>query len=152
MRYLIIVLILSIVNSPIAEAKEKKYSRPIILKALHQAAEEADVPFRLLYAICTVESALKPKALHRQDGDGNSYGLCQIKLVTAQDMGFASNARILFDPYVNSYYAAKYLKFQMNRYEDDWVRAIAAYNKGSSHFRISNAEYVKKVMDKAIDF
>src|SRR6185437_11315345 len=108
------------------------------------------VPYRLLVAICTVESSLNPKAIHPHDGDGTSYGLCQIKEATARDMGFQSKTKILMNMYVNAYYAAKYLSHQMEKYGDDWVRAIAGYNRGSSRFKISNQEYVNRVLAEAV--
>lgn len=108
------------------------------------------VPFRLLLAICTVESSLNPKAIHLHDGDGTSYGLCQIKEATARDMGFQSKTKVLMDMHVNAYYAAKYLAHQMEKYGDDWLRAIAGYNRGSSKFHISNQEYVIRVLAEAV--
>lgn len=136
-------------NSVTAAASER-IPRPVILNAIHQAADDADVPYRLLLAICTVESSLNPKAIHPHDGDGTSYGLCQIKEATARDMGFEAKTKILMDIHVNSYYAAKYLAHQMEKYEDDWIRAVAGYNRGSSHFHISNQEYVNRVLAEAV--
>lgn len=140
---------LAAVNSVKAIASDKT-PRPVILNAIHEAADEADVPYRLLLAICTVESSLNPKAVHLHDGDGTSYGLCQIKEATARDMGFEAKTKILMDIHVNAYYAAKYLAHQMEKYEDDWIRAIAGYNRGSSHFHVSNQEYVNKVLAEAV--
>lgn len=144
-----IILITGLISNQALAAK-MVYSRPTVLKAMHQAADDADVPYRLLEAICTVESSLNANAKHPHDGDGTSYGLCQIKEATAREMGFEAKVNVLMDPSVNAYYAAKYLRFQMDRYEDDWIRAVAAYNKGSSHYRISNQEYVNKVLAIAV--
>lgn len=108
------------------------------------------VPVRLMIAICMVESELNPKAIHPHDGDGTSYGLCQIKEATARLMGFQSKTGVLMDPHVNSYYATKYFSHQMEKYGDDWLRAIAGYNRGSSNFHISNQEYVNKVLAQAV--
>jgi hypothetical protein len=46
--------------------------------------------------------------------------------------------------YVNAFYAAKYLKYQLNRYDNDWHKAIDAYNKG--RVVSTKSKYVKKVM------
>lgn len=150
MKYVITLLVYLIPCYSSLAGPVVHHSRPSILKALHQAADDVDVPYRLLLAICTVESSLKPRAIHPHDGDGTSYGLCQIKEATARDMGFEAKTGVLLDPNVNAFYAAKYLKFQMDRYEDDWIRALAAYNKGASHFHVSNQEYVNKVLAEAV--
>lgn len=166
LKVLITVLVTGFVFNPIAEAKTpKKISRSTIISAISDSVTEVNaavmkevrghgrihglVPLRLLLAICTVESSLNPKAIHFHDGDGTSYGLCQIKEATAREMGFDANTQLLMNHTVNSFYAAKYLSHQMERYEDDWIRAIGAYNSGSSHRHISNQEYVNKVLAEA---
>lgn len=160
-----VILGLVCANSVIAKASDKITHHQII-QAIAQATTEVNdellkeysthhrihglVPFRLLVAICTVESSLNPKAIHLHDGDGTSYGLCQIKEATARDMGFQSKTKVLMDMHVNAYYAAKYLAHQMEKYGDDWIRAIAGYNKGSSHFNVTNQDYVNKVLAEAV--
>jgi soluble lytic murein transglycosylase-like protein len=115
-------------------------------KALVHAAEFTGVPLRLLKAVCKVESALNPKATHYDDGGSHSYGLCQIKLETARSVGFTGSVPKLYNPYVNAYYAGRYLKFQLVRYRGDWVRAISAYNAGHAKKVIKNRKYVNRVI------
>ena len=107
------------------------------------------VPVALLLGICTAESELNPKAFNEDDP---SYGLCQVMLPTAQQMGFKGTVIELFNPQTNVYYAAKYLKWQLKRYRGDWISVIAAYNAGSvlrnSKGRIINLKYVDKVIKK----
>lgn len=159
-------IVLTMVVSHSALAKPAhKVSKATLITAIRQSVDEVNksvlkefssgrrhglVPFRLLLAICTVESSMDPKAIHPHDGDGTSYGLCQIKEATAKQMGFEANTALLMNYNVNSFYAAKYLSHQLERYEDDWIKAIAAYNRGSSNNHISNQDYVNRVLVEAV--
>lgn len=114
--------------------------------ALQHAAEAVGISLELLRAVCSVESNLNPSAHHKLDGYSDSYGLCQIKHETALGLGFKGSPKKLFDPKINAYYAAKYLDYQLGRYDGDWLKAISAYNAGS--YRMSNMKYVRKVLKK----
>lgn len=161
----LLILGLLTTNSVIAHA-ESKPTRKEVRSAIAQAVVEVNksilvdfqthnrihglVPFRLLLAICTVESSLKPRSFNPHDSHGGSYGLCQLKEDTAKSMGFNADKNLLLNMHVNAYYAARYLSHQLERYDDDWIRAIAGYNKGSSEFSISNQDYVNKVLAEAV--
>lgn len=129
---------------------KSKYTRAEIIKALHNASYETNLPIRMLVAIATIESSLTANKIHRHDGDGDSYGLLQIKLETAREMGFTGEPKLLLVPSINSYYAAKYLKHKVDHYQGDWVAAIAAYNRGHTEFHISNEDYVSKVLAQMV--
>jgi soluble lytic murein transglycosylase-like protein len=60
-----------------------------------------------------------------------SHGVCQIKYFTAVTMGFHGKPKELNDPKINAKYAALYLRYQEERYGDDWVQLTSAYNSGS---------------------
>lgn len=115
-------------------------------RALRTAAEEVSIPPRFLRAVCMVESNLDPQAYNGQDGHGGSYGLCQIKFITAVRFGYQGPAMGLLNPEVNAILAARYLKHQLLRYHGNWVRAIAAYNAGSAGREIKNMDYVERVI------
>ena len=117
-----------------------------------RVAFEAEVPPDLLVSICTVESSLNPKAINRNDGGKgrHSIGLCQIQLRTAKWLGFRGTQKELYDPETNARFAAKYLRYQLGRYDHIWTYAIAAYNAGSVRRRVNrkiiNYWYVQRVM------
>lgn len=83
------------------------------------------------------------------DGHSLSHGICQMKLGTAQFMDTVYKHKVkvtakrLENPYVNAFYAAKYLKYHMKRF-NDWRLAIDAYNKHTPQGK--NTKYVKSVM------
>ena len=88
------------------------------------------LPAGLLSSLCYVESKHNTEAVHYFDGDANSYGVCQIKLATAQYLGFEGDEEELMQPRVNIYYAAAYLSRQRVRYKGSIEKAIIAYNIG----------------------
>lgn len=139
MRWLILLLL------PITcLAKDDK-----IIDSITWAAQVAEVPKDVLLAICKQESGPKLDGKTHMDGDSLSHGICQVKLETAQHMDEVFNhkmiatGRKLEDPKFNALYAAKYLKWNLNRYKGNVKQAIDAYNKG--HFVSENSEYVRSV-------
>lgn len=115
-----------------------------ILTTLKIAALKVQIPFELLRAICTVESGLDTKAFVAVDGLTPSYGVCQVKYKTAKFLGFTGRASQLNLVHINTYYAARYIKYQLKRYKGDTKKAISAYNRGTAHS--SNRKYVSKVL------
>ena len=114
------------------------------------AAKKIGLSGHLLLAICTQESNLT-NAMVLRDGNSPSYGVCQIKLGTANMMGHQGPAKDLMNPYINAKFAAKYLHFQLKRYNFDQSKAIAAYNAGSFNEskkypgKPRNLKYLKRV-------
>lgn len=106
------------------------------------------LPQGLLDAVCYVESNHQIRALHKDDGNTDSLGVCQVKLSTARMLGFKGAERQLMDPSTNISFAAKYLAYQISRYSNV-IEAVGAYNTGS--YRISedgtavNRSYIRKV-------
>ncbi len=121
----------------------------IILKA----AKMAKVSGALLLAICTHESRLE-NVMVPNDGGSPTYGICQVKLGTAQMLGYKGDAQGLMDPKTNAKWAAQYLKRQKLRYDGDWYKAVAAYNAGTYNesSRVpgcaKNRKYVNRVKSK----
>lgn len=102
------------------------------------------LPHGLLDSVCFIESGRNPAAIHYNDGNGHSIGLCQIKLKTAKWLGFRGTEKDLFKPEVNTYYAAKYLQYQITRYKGDTKKAIIAYNRGNAS-QLTSTKYSAKV-------
>lgn len=109
-----------------------------------------NLPPDLLKSLCYVESTHNVYAVHIDDGGSNSIGVCQIKLPTAKLMGFRGTDKELMNVHDNVKYAAKYLTFQLRRYNGNVYKAVAAYNTGSyiTHNGVDpiNKPYVNKVL------
>jgi soluble lytic murein transglycosylase-like protein len=86
----------------------------------------------VLESVCYVETGHNVSAYVPDDKGSPTYGICQVKLTTAQAMGYKGSAIDLMRPEVNSYYAAAYLAYQVRRYHNNLARAVTAYNKGNS--------------------
>lgn len=102
------------------------------LAALFAATTHAfSLPSGLLSSVCFVESHHDVAAIVANDGGSSSVGVCQMKLATAKMLGFQGTLEQLKAPKMNVKYAGKYLRYQLNRYDGDTIKAIAAYNAGT---------------------
>lgn len=116
-----------------------------LLALFNSVSLQFGLPKDLLASICYVESNYNVNAIHHDDGNGDSLGVCEIKLSTAQWLGFKGSQHRLMSPEVNAYYAAKYLKKLIDRYDGDVTLSVIAYNMGSSR-GFSSTKYSDKVM------
>lgn len=109
------------------------------------------LPEGLLSSICYVESKHTITAMHHSDGGSPSIGACQIKYDTAKLIGYRGAAKDLQLPAVNVYYAGAYLRRNLDRYDGDIRKAVAAYNAGSHLVNAKgltvNRKYVSKVLN-----
>lgn len=132
-----------------------------MITILTVAAKKVGIAPALLVAVCHTETNLRN--VHNMDDNGSpSYGVCQVKHETAQWMGklykdskmSKLTEKELMLPFKNAEVAATYLKYQLNRYDNNWCAAIAAYNAGSAveskvvPGKPRNYKYVKKVKSK----
>jgi soluble lytic murein transglycosylase-like protein len=105
---------------------------------------EFKLPPNLLSSLCYIESTHNINAVHKDDGGGDSVGICQVKLKTAKWLGFKGTEKQLMYPKTNIYYAAKYLAYQKKRY-GNITRAIVAYNIGNAK-NLTRSKYSDKVI------
>lgn len=125
-----------------------------IVTTILSAAKSVGVSGTLLLAICSHESSGFKFNYAAHDHGSPSYGVCQVKLNSAVQMGFKGNPEDLKNTKTNSLYAAKYLKYEQDRYGDDWVKLASAYNAGSYNESHSvygcprNLKYVRLVRNR----
>jgi len=135
-----------------------------IITLLITAAKTAGISPALLIAVCMTETNLRNVHLD-DDGGSASYGICQVKLKTAHFMGkvykrqkmkmFTENDMKEIEK--NARVAAFYLKYQINRYDGDLCKAVAAYNAGRYKESTKypgvpfNWKYVEKVRNNIED-
>jgi soluble lytic murein transglycosylase-like protein len=101
------------------------------LSIILNAAKLFHIHGALLIALCAHESAGFTKNYTPMDHGSPSFGACQLKFSTAKMLNFHGKPTDLMDPKINLKYAASYLRFQQNRYGNDWVKITAAYNSGT---------------------
>src|SRR5271166_6134158 len=98
------------------------------------------LPPGLLESVCWIESNHRPDSVNWKDGSGPSYGICQVKKETCEELGITGD---LLDATENIACAGAFLRFNYNKYHD-WKRAVCAYNKGHSDSD-GNNRYTRKV-------
>lgn len=108
------------------------YRFPIAYKELfEQYAQESQVPLSFLYGISRQESMLN----HKIKSWAGALGLMQVMPETARDIAkkekwkFEGNAS-LTDPQTNIQYGSTYLKWMLEKFDNNRVLAAAAYNAG----------------------
>ena len=120
------------------------------------AAKKVGISGALLLAVCVHESGLK-NITNEFDHGSPSIGVCQLKKKTAEMLGFKGNRIALENPATNIWWAAKYLKWQLERYDGNACKAISAYNSGSYHESKKkpgyprNLKYVKSIKNLISD-
>lgn len=105
---------------------------------------QLNLPSDLLSSVCYVETGHRESVIHRKDGQGDSLGVCQIKLKTARQMGFKGSEEQLLLPVYNIHYAGLYLSHQIKRYHGNLKKAVIAYNLGHTN-NLTSTKYQRKV-------
>lgn len=110
-------------------------------------AAKVGVSAQLLISVCSVETGLVNKN-NFEDRVEASLGVCQVQLTTARRFGKHYDMLALQQVDFNILIAAKYLKYQLNRYKNTY-KAVGAYNAGSyieKSGRAINEKYINRVL------
>jgi hypothetical protein len=102
-----------------------KPSRAEVSALIDRTAKQLGVEVALVNAVVSAESAYNAHAVSR----AGAVGLMQVMPATAGDYG-VSSAEALFDPTVNVRTGVRHLKRLLEKYGNDYGRAIMAYNAG----------------------
>lgn len=89
---------------------------------ISSAAEHHGVDADLIVSVITAESKFNPKAVSRK----NARGLMQLLPETATRLGVKN----IFDPQENIEGGTKYLRELLDRYDNNLILTLAAYNAG----------------------
>lgn len=115
-----------------------------LVAAFLAASTAFNLPPGLLSAVCWVESSHTPQAIHLHDGNTPSHGVCQVKESTARQVGYNGPVSHLRKIDVNTMIAGAYLRYQLDRYDQNVAKAIGAFNAGSYRPH-KNQKYIDKV-------
>ena len=91
---------------------------------IEQAAREHQIDQGLLHAVIKVESGYDPQAVSRK----GAVGLMQLMPQTARRYGVKN----IYDPAQNIQGGARYLRDLMEKFDNDLVLTLAAYNAGEA--------------------
>lgn len=97
----------------------------------------------LIYATVWQESNFDPNTYYK-----GAIGLMQIMKSTGANAGLTS--KMLYDPEINVDFGVRYLKDKMDRYDQQTILALSAYNQGITRVDkgIYNPKYYNGVMSK----
>jgi soluble lytic murein transglycosylase len=100
---------------------------------IRQQAEEKEVPAELIAAIIYAESRFRDQESH-----AGARGLMQVTPATAELIeslsgGSTFEADDLSDPDINIRYGTFYLNYLLDKFDDNLVAALAAYNAGETN-------------------
>jgi soluble lytic murein transglycosylase-like protein len=112
--------------APPARAKSgPKTAGGEVASIIDRTARQHGVEVALVHAVVAAESAYNPNAVSQ----AGAVGLMQVMPATAADYGVIS-ADALLDPSVNIKTGVRHLKRLLDKYGNDYGRAIMAYNAG----------------------
>jgi soluble lytic murein transglycosylase-like protein len=112
------------------------------------AADEYNVPQDWIAAFISQESSWNSNAYAPGE---ESYGLMQVRVVTAHGLGWTGDPKELLDPDLNIHLGAKLLGQLRQSYGDDLTRIASAYNSGHPDYYRTNpqvANYVYSLTQK----
>ena len=107
---------------------------------IFNASRHTGVSPAMIAAVIEVESGGTPTVT----GGSGEFGLMQIMCATAEQVGFSGDCQNLFIPKINILYGAKYLAWQLKRYNGNIEQVFSAYNAGTATAR--NRSYVEKAV------
>lgn len=107
---------------PGQEAEERKPATDTLSEAVDRIAAQHSLPPQLIHSVIKVESNYNSNAVSPK----GAQGLMQLIPATARRFGVADS----FNPMENIQGGAKYLKYLLDLYNNDYALALAAYNAG----------------------
>jgi soluble lytic murein transglycosylase len=133
---------------------------------IRQQSEEKDVPADLIAAIIYAESRFRDQESH-----AGARGLMQVtpqtaELIESLSGGSTFEADDLSDPDINIRYGTFYLNYLLDKFDDNLVAALAAYNAGETNVAswggsdleeedirfAETSEYVDDVLEKREEY
>ena len=121
--------------------KNTSYNKQDIKLLVDLIAERHKVPNDLAHAIVSLESNYDPNAT----GELGEIGLGQIRCGTAKSEGFKGKCTELYKPEVNLEYSMAYLRYALDRTNNDICKAASFYSSGQIP-RSNKTAYCRKML------
>ncbi len=123
----------------------------IFAEYIAHAASEYNVPQDWIAVIISQESSWNVKAYAPGE---DSYGLMQVRCITARGLGFSGDCQELFDPDLNIHLGTRLLGQLRQHYGDNLARVYSAYNSGDPDAYKTNpqvAAHVASMLEKYME-
>ncbi len=117
----------------------------LYLDEVRQAAAEFGLAESLLFAVVRTESYFDPRAVSRAGARGLAQLMPETAANAAKVLGIKDAE--LFDPETNLRLGAYYLRYLINYFEQDIMKAVLAYNGGMGRVRTWRREFPRATQD-----
>ncbi len=119
---------------PESRSERNLYRYPLAFwEMIQRKAQEREIDPYLVLSLIRQESLFDPRARSPAAALGLMQLIPQTAARVARQLGMAAPSRErLYDPEVNLTLGTQYLKDLLQRYSNDWSKALAAYNAGEA--------------------
>lgn len=138
---LVIGVSMSSASYAVDKPKNTSYDKQDIKLLVDIIAERHKVPNDLAHAIVSLESNYDPTVT----GKLGEIGLGQIRCGTAKSEGFKGKCTELYKPEVNLEYSMAYLRYALDRTNNDICKAASFYSSGQVP-RSNKTAYCRKML------
>lgn len=116
-----------------------------------KAEQKYQLPNGILGAIAIVESNNNPLAFVKEDGRTrkSSYGILQLQLAAARQVGFKGKAKELLNTKTNIEYGARYLAWLLKVNRGDVAKSLIMWNAGPNSLLAKKpVNYLGKILNE----
>ena len=138
---LVIGVSMSSASYAVDTSKNTSFNKSDIQLLVDIIAERHNVPKDLAHAIVSLESNYDPTVT----GKLGEIGLGQIRCRTAKSEGFTGKCTELYKPEVNLEYSMAYLRYALDRTNNDICKAASFYSSGQIP-RSNKTAYCRKML------
>ena len=116
---------------------------------IYEICADEGVPVTLVMAMIEHESGFNPEAV----SDTDDYGLMQISKINHDQLAEDYRCADMLNPYQNIFCGVKVLSSYLRKYDNDYAKALMAYNMGEYGAKkawqngIKSTSYSKSILD-----
>lgn len=115
---------------------------------IYEVCSDNGVPVTLVMSMIDTESSFNPETVSKSD----DYGLMQINSINHEQLAEEYRCADMLDPYQNIFCGVKIIKSYLDKYDNDFTKALMAYNMGDYGARkawsngVTSTDYTVKVL------
>lgn len=137
-----------------------------LLLYIHRKTIEYDLDISLVLGLIEKESNFNTELVYYNEwNDTYDRGLCQLNSqwqefyweLSGNDGDFKDE--YVFDPYLNVDMALAHMRFQMDIFDNDWIKALGGYNRGADGLRMYkqrngtyDTDYALDILERSLQY